>query len=101
MGMTGSGKTGLGIDMIEEALLNGISCLVIDPQGDMGNLALDLPGLTGADFEPWIDGRLPGRKALGFEGRKNQTVSTRAFRRSRIETTPRRAPSSSTTGRCL
>ncbi len=56
VGMTGSGKTGLGIDLIEEALLNGVSCLVIDPKGDMGNLALNFPDLTPSDFEPWIDG---------------------------------------------
>lgn len=55
VGMTGSGKTGLGIDLIEEALLNGISCLVIDPKGDMGNLALNFPDLAPSDFEPWID----------------------------------------------
>ena len=55
VGMTGSGKTGLGIDLIEEALLSGISCLIIDPKGDMGNLALNFPDLTPADFEPWID----------------------------------------------
>lgn len=55
VGMTGSGKTGLGIDLIEEALLNGISCLVIDPKGDMGNLALNFPTLKPEDFEPWVD----------------------------------------------
>lgn len=55
VGMTGSGKTGLGIDLIEEALLNGISCLVIDPKGDMGNLALNFPGLGADDFAPWVD----------------------------------------------
>lgn len=55
VGMTGSGKTGLGIDLIEEALLNGISCLVIDPKGDMGNLALVFPNLDKEDFEPWTD----------------------------------------------
>lgn len=55
VGMTGSGKTGLGIDLIEEALLNGISCLTIDPKGDMGNLALNFPDLSPGDFEPWID----------------------------------------------
>ena len=55
VGMTGSGKTGLGIDLIEEALLSGVSCLVIDPKGDMGNLALTFPNLEPSDFEPWID----------------------------------------------
>ena len=55
VGMTGSGKTGLGIDLIEEALLNGIPCLIIDPKGDMGNLALNFPDLEASDFEPWVD----------------------------------------------
>ena len=55
VGMTGSGKTGLGIDLIEEALLNGVPCLIIDPKGDMGNLALRFPNLDPADFEPWVD----------------------------------------------
>jgi hypothetical protein len=55
VGMTGSGKTGLGVDLIEEALLNGISCLVIDPKGDMGNLALTFPDLALGDFSPWVD----------------------------------------------
>ncbi|HKY12918.1 MAG TPA: DUF87 domain-containing protein, partial [Gaiellaceae bacterium] len=40
LGMTGSGKTGLAVDLIEEALLAGIPCLVLDPKGDMGNLLL-------------------------------------------------------------
>jgi len=55
VGMTGSGKTGLGIDVIEEALLNQIPCLIIDPKGDMGNLALNFPDMAPVDFEPWID----------------------------------------------
>jgi hypothetical protein len=55
VGMTGSGKTGLGIDLIEEALLDGIPCLVIDPKGDMGNLLLTFPALRPEDFRPWID----------------------------------------------
>jgi hypothetical protein len=55
VGMTGSGKTGLGVAMIEEALLSGIPCLVIDPKGDMGNLALRFPELRAEDFEPWVD----------------------------------------------
>ncbi len=55
VGMTGSGKTGLGVGLIEEALLSGIPCLVIDPKGDMGNLALTFPDLEASDFEPWMD----------------------------------------------
>ncbi|KAA3637835.1 MAG: ATP-binding protein, partial [Armatimonadetes bacterium] len=55
VGMTGSGKTGLGIIYLEEALRAGIPTLVIDPKGDMTNLLLTFPNLSPADFEPWID----------------------------------------------
>ncbi|HRC62770.1 MAG TPA: DUF853 family protein, partial [Dehalococcoidia bacterium] len=55
VGMTGSGKTGLGIVAIEELLTAGVPTLVIDPKGDMGNLALTFPGLSGADFRPWVN----------------------------------------------
>ena len=55
VGMTGSGKTGLGIGLIEEALASGIPCLVIDPKGDMGNLMLNFPDFAPADFAPWVD----------------------------------------------
>ncbi|MBX2826185.1 MAG: DUF87 domain-containing protein [Gammaproteobacteria bacterium] len=54
VGMTGSGKTGLGIVMLEEALLSGIPTLIIDPKGDMGNLMLTFPQLLPTDFMPWI-----------------------------------------------
>ena len=55
VGMTGSGKTGLGIDLLEEALLSGIPTLIIDPKGDMTNLLLNFPDLAPTDFRPWID----------------------------------------------
>jgi hypothetical protein len=55
VGMTGSGKTGLGVALIEEAMLEGVPCLVLDPKGDMTNLALNFPGLSPADFRPWVD----------------------------------------------
>ena len=55
VGMTGSGKTGLGLGMMEEALLNGVATLMIDPKGDMGNLLLLFPELRPEDFRPWID----------------------------------------------
>lgn len=55
IGMTGSGKTGLSIVLIEEAVREGIPVIVIDPKGDMGNLALVFPGLRPQDFEPWVD----------------------------------------------
>ncbi len=55
IGMTGSGKTGLSVVLIEEALQLGIPVIVIDPKGDMGNLALAFSGLTANEFKPWID----------------------------------------------
>ena len=55
VGMTGSGKTGLGVGLLEEALIDGVPCLVIDPKGDMGNLARGVPDFEAPDFRPWID----------------------------------------------
>ncbi|AXX90084.1 hypothetical protein CKA55_04285 [Arcobacter suis] len=55
IGMTGSGKTGLGISLLEEAAIDNIPSIIIDPKGDMGNLLLTFPNLQGSDFEPWIE----------------------------------------------
>jgi hypothetical protein len=55
VGMTGSGKTGLGIGLIEQTLAAGIPTLLIDPKGDLTNIALVFSGLTGPEFEPWVD----------------------------------------------
>ena len=55
VGMTGSGKTGLGMCLLEEALLAGVPVIIIDPKGDMGNLLLTFPDLLAADFQPWIN----------------------------------------------
>ena len=55
VGMTGSGKTGLGIVLLEEALQSGVPALILDPKGDMGNLLLTFPELAAADFRPWVN----------------------------------------------
>jgi phage host-nuclease inhibitor protein Gam len=55
VGMTGSGKTGLCIDLLEEAAIDGVPSLVIDPKGDLGNLLLTFPSLSPEEFRPWID----------------------------------------------
>lgn len=55
VGMTGSGKTGLAISMLEEALIDGVPIIAIDPKGDLGNLLLTFPKLAAKDFRPWID----------------------------------------------
>ena len=70
VGMTGSGKTGLAVGLLEEAAIDGIPVIAIDPKGDLGNLLLAFPDLAPADFEPWIDpaeatraGRSPAQHA--------------------------------------
>ncbi len=55
VGMTGSGKTGLCVGLLEEAALDGIPAIVIDPKGDLGNLLLTFPELRASDFRPWIN----------------------------------------------
>lgn len=64
VGMTGSGKTGLGIGMIEEAALDRIPVLAIDPKGDLPNLALTFPELQASDFEPWVDPATAQQKGM-------------------------------------
>lgn len=54
-GMTGSGKTGLGVIILEEAALQGIPAIVVDPKGDLTNLLLHFPNLLPEDFKPWVD----------------------------------------------
>ena len=57
VGMTGSGKTGLGISLIEEAAIDRIPVIAVDPKGDLGNLLLSFPQLRPEDFRPWVDPR--------------------------------------------
>jgi hypothetical protein len=55
VGMTGSGKTGLCLSLIEEAAIDGVPSIAIDPKGDLSNLLLTFPRLAPEDFRPWID----------------------------------------------
>jgi DNA helicase HerA-like ATPase len=55
VGMTGSGKTGLCITMLEEAILDNIPAIIIDPKGDITNLLLTFPDMRPEDFQPWIN----------------------------------------------
>lgn len=66
-GMTGSGKTGLGVIMLEEAALQGIPAIVVDPKGDLTNLLLHFPELLPADFQPWVDQDSARRDGLTVE----------------------------------
>ena len=64
IGMTGSGKTGLAIDMIEEAAIDKVPVIAIDPKGDLANLLLTFPELRPEDFRPWIDVQAAERAGL-------------------------------------
>ena len=55
LGMTGCGKTGLGVSILEEAAIDGIPAICVDPRGDLGNLLLTFPDLAPGDFQKWVD----------------------------------------------
>jgi hypothetical protein len=67
VGMTGSGKTGLCLALIEEALIDGVPVIAIDPKGDLGNLMLTFPALAAADFQPWVDPAQAQRDGVSVE----------------------------------
>ncbi|MBC7822225.1 MAG: ATP-binding protein, partial [Planctomycetaceae bacterium] len=64
VGMTGSGKTGLCLSLLEEAAIDGVPALIIDPKGDLGNLLLTFPQLKADDFRPWVDNSEATRRGL-------------------------------------
>lgn len=64
VGMTGSGKTGLCVGLLEEAAIDGIPAIIVDPKGDLGNLMLLFPGLRPEDFRPWVDENEAAQKGL-------------------------------------
>ena len=74
VGMTGSGKTGLCISLLEEAALAGIPAIAIDPKGDLGNLLLAFPELRPSDFQPWVDSSVAARKGITVEELAQQTA---------------------------
>ena len=76
IGMTGSGKTGLGIALIEEAIMDNVPSIVIDPKGDMGNLLLTFPNCAPQDFAPWIDPAEAARKEMTAEQYAAKTAET-------------------------
>ena len=76
VGMTGSGKTGLCISLLEEAAIDGIPALVVDPKGDIGNLLLAFPGLEAADFRSWVDPAEALRKGMSVDDFAAATAAT-------------------------
>lgn len=75
LGMTGSGKTGLCIGLLEEAALQNIPALMIDPKGDITNALLHFPDLLPSDFQPWINPDQARRDGLSMEQAAEQTAA--------------------------
>jgi hypothetical protein len=75
VGMTGSGKTGLCLSLLEEAAIDNIPALVIDPKGDLANLLLTFPELRGSDFEPWVNADDAQRKSLSTQDYAEQQAA--------------------------
>ena len=76
IGMTGSGKTGLCLSLLEEAALDGVPAIAIDPKGDIANLVLTFPELRPADFQPWVDTGEAARKGQSVEEFAAATAET-------------------------
>jgi uncharacterized protein DUF87 len=76
VGMTGSGKTGLCIDLLEEAAIDGIPCIIIDPKGDLTNLLLQFPELDPQDFLRWLNPEDARHKGVTLEEHARQLAET-------------------------
>ncbi len=76
VGMTGSGKTGLCLSLLEEAAIDGIPAICIDPKGDLGNLMLAFPNLAATDFQSWVDPADAQRKGMSVEALAAKTADT-------------------------
>jgi len=74
VGMTGSGKTGLCLALLEEAAIDGVPAICIDPKGDIADLMLSFPGLRPEDFAPWIDAAEAARQSLSVDQLAAQTA---------------------------
>ena len=74
-GMTGSGKTGLAVVMLEEAALQGIPAILVDPKGDLTNLLLHFPDLLPSDFQPWVDQDAARRDGVTVEAAAEKAAS--------------------------
>ena len=75
IGMTGSGKTGLCLSLLEEALIDGIPVILIDPKGDLPNLLLTFPELRAEDFAPWVNEDDARKKGLAVNAYAEQQAA--------------------------
>ncbi len=76
IGMTGSGKTGLCIALLEEAAIDGVPAIAIDPKGDLGNLLLAFPDLDAPSFKPWIDSSDAARNGVTADEQARTVADT-------------------------
>lgn len=76
VGMTGSGKTGLCLSLLEEAAIDGIPAICIDPKGDLANLMLAFPDMKPADFRPWLEQGEASRKGMTLDEFADSTAAT-------------------------
>ena len=76
IGMTGSGKTGLCLSLLEEAAIDGVPAIAIDPKGDIANLLLTFPELRAEDFRPWVDEGEAARKGKSADEFAAATAAT-------------------------
>ena len=75
VGMTGSGKTGLCLALLEEAAIDGIPAICVDPKGDLANLMLAFPELRPEDFKPWLEESDATRKGMSIDALASDTAS--------------------------
>lgn len=75
VGMTGSGKTGLCLALLEEAAIDGIPAIALDPKGDLGNLLLAFPKLSADEFKPWLEQADASRAGVSLEQLADQTAA--------------------------
>ncbi len=75
VGMTGSGKTGLCLSLLEEAAIDGIPAICVDPKGDLANLLLTFPDLKPEDFKPWLEEEEARRKGVTLDELASKTAT--------------------------
>jgi len=75
LGMTGSGKTGLCLALLEEAAMDDIPAIIIDPKGDISNLLLTFPELDGQSFRPWVNEDDAAKKGITAEEHAEKTAA--------------------------
>ncbi|MGB7343728.1 MAG: ATP-binding protein [Pirellulaceae bacterium] len=76
VGMTGSGKTGLCLSLLEEAAIDGIPAICVDPKGDLANLLLAFPDMEPEDFKPWLEEDEARRKGMSLDDLASKTATT-------------------------